>query len=67
MENCCDVFPKFIGKFEWLSITEEKDVTFVLPHLKIDGSMWKINYCPSCGKEIIGYSISYEDYLSITL
>lgn len=48
---CCDVLEKMnIG---WMKLSDSERC---LPHIKDHNGdiMYKVNYCPSCGKDIIG-------------
>jgi hypothetical protein len=55
---CCAVWPKFVEHFEWL---RDPDRNRALPHVTVDGVMWRVNHCPSCGKDIRGIIISEEN------
>jgi hypothetical protein len=49
MKHCCDVFPIIKHHFEWMSLDKE---ILLMPHITINETKYRINHCPSCGKEI---------------
>ncbi len=54
---CCGILEKM--EIRWMYIDDE---TKVLPHLlsKEGDTRYKVNYCPSCGKDIAGIQIKIE-------
>lgn len=51
---CCGVLEKM--EIAWMKF---EDGTKCLPHIKghSDDNIYKINYCPSCGKDIKGIMV----------
>lgn len=49
--DCCEVWPKLLQRFQWCAPDEYPDL-LMMPFLRIDGVAWRINFCPSCGKEV---------------
>lgn len=49
--NCCDVFDKIRHNFQWFSFKESNGKkVYCMPCIK--GTQYRVNNCPSCGKEI---------------
>ena len=62
-EYCCDIFPKIARSFDWLKREDSnKNHVFCMPHIVSDGIMYRVNNCPSCGKEIRSIEIQIEKY-----
>jgi hypothetical protein len=47
---CCAAFEAFHDELQWIHVKEES--VRIWPHLLIRGTRWRINFCPSCGKDI---------------
>jgi hypothetical protein len=47
-EPCCKVWPQIADGFRWFSPEGSPDIR-LMPCL--DGTNWRVNYCPSCGRE----------------
>ena len=66
-EYCCEVFPKLIPLFNWFTYVEDNgNKMLCMPYLEIRGEKWRVNYCPSCGKEVRGGTIEKKVYLKLT-
>jgi hypothetical protein len=53
--KCCEYFSKIRHHFDWFNYqNEEGKRIYCMPHLKSCSGYDKlrINYCPSCGKEV---------------
>lgn len=58
--KCCDVFIKMADRFNWMRYEKDGKYVRVMPHIPksntITGSIIKhnhrVNFCPSCGKDI---------------
>jgi hypothetical protein len=46
MKHCCEAFPKFLEMFSWFNYADDGSRR-VMPVLK--DTLYRINYCPSCG------------------
>ena len=57
---CCDSFKEFITKFGWF---KTDDNICLMPHIKCGEKRMRINYCPSCGKEIRDIHLSEDELL----
>ena len=55
---CCDVWPMFIGHFGWM---RDPEGNRMMPYLSQQGSMWRINHCPSCGASVRAVIIPAEN------
>ena len=62
-KELCECFSHFIPLVQWM-VTE--DGTRLMPHIKDGDNRWRINYCPSCGKEVRSIELTEEEFLSIT-
>ena len=62
-EICCDVFKKNIHNFGWWKIENEGEFEYLMPHTL--GTMYRINFCPSCGKEVRDIILSHTFYHSV--
>lgn len=60
-EFCCEVFPKIVASFNWM-IPEGSPNTLIMPNITTKEAKWRINYCPSCGKEVRSIAIDREVY-----
>ena len=60
---CCDVFKKNIHNFRWFKLEYQNDIEYVMPHIL--GTMYRINFCPSCGKEVRDIILSHTFYHSV--
>ena len=49
-KNCCDIFPLIKHQFEWMAFKDEG--ILLMPHFVVKGNGYRVNHCPSCGKEI---------------
>jgi hypothetical protein len=48
--HCCEIWPKIVGAFEWFAF-EDNPEFFTMSYISIALDMWRVNFCPSCGKE----------------
>ena len=48
-EDCCDVWGKILHYFFWMQ-PEGSDI-YMMPYLPTKDNKWRVNFCPSCGKE----------------
>jgi len=58
--KCCDFFEEIRYHFNWFSYQDDNDKkVYCMPVLKGSGDSKdiRINYCPSCGKEIRGIEL----------
>lgn len=58
---CCNSLPKYLKHFGWFSFEIQGKVHYCMPH--IDGTHFRINFCPSCGKSIREINITRDDLL----
>lgn len=59
-KEMCSCFRLFIPFVQWMAT---EDGIRLMPHI-IDGeNRWRINYCPSCGKEVRSIELT-EDEMS---
>lgn len=66
--NCCDIWPQILSAFDWWSVVDEP-TRLMMPNIKTVNesgkqTSWRVNHCPSCGKEIRNVIIS-RDMLEI--
>jgi hypothetical protein len=59
---CCKVLPHFLLSWNWMSLDDNGEVIYVLPHVSNNGNKWKVNFCPSCGAKI--KEIKEKDFLA---
>lgn len=60
---CCDIFTKMAQNFSWMSYTNDKNESILcMPYLLKDNKMYRINHCPSCGKEIRSIEIEVSKF-----
>ena len=57
---CCDYFEKNIHKFGWFKIDHLGEEQYLMPHIL--GTNYRINFCPSCGKEVRDIILSSDFY-----
>ena len=57
---CCEVFKEIIFSFSWMTTGEGKDKFYCMPYIPISVNKWRVNNCPSCGKEIRNIRIPHE-------
>lgn len=61
---CCEVFPKILKEFNWFYYKDEKlnENIYVMPYIESrEGDKWKVNYCPSCGANVMDTKITYDE------
>ena len=56
--DCCDLWSHFLGRFDWMR-DPESDV-LLMPHVKTPSGLWRVNHCPSCGKDVRGCIVKPE-------
>ena len=56
---CCGYFEKILHHFGWFSI-HVSDKKLCMPYMLSGDEKIKVNYCPVCGKEVIGIEIEPE-------
>lgn len=49
-EACCDVWPRICQEFKWFYPADGSAVR-LMPFIENFGTKWRVNFCPSCGKE----------------
>lgn len=59
---CCDSFEKNIHNFGWYKLQHQGEEKYLMPYIL--GTNYRINYCPSCGKEVRNTILSSEFYNS---
>jgi hypothetical protein len=62
---CCEYFKEFAGRFHWFNFTDEKrGKIYCMPSIDSfkDDRMWRVNHCPSCGKEIRSIELTEEEF-----
>lgn len=52
-ENCCDIWPKFWPAFSWMNAEIDGERMALMPHHQNanEANKWRVNFCPSCGKD----------------
>jgi hypothetical protein len=50
-EDCCKVWGYIIHRFKWMA-HEGAPTLLTMPHMAVAGQLWRVNHCPSCGKEV---------------
>ena len=59
---CCEVFDNIKDELEWFSfINDEEEKVFCMPCIRSVDGLLRVNYCPSCGKEVRGYTYKEEE------
>jgi hypothetical protein len=58
-QDCCDVWIELVHLFNWKVLSNQSDLA-VMPYVKGKGHEWRINHCPSCGKDVRDCVISRE-------
>ena len=58
-EKCCDCFEKMLHAFQWFKPEGEYGV-LLMPYIPdlYEPTKWRVNFCPSCGKDIRGIVIT---------
>lgn len=51
--SCCSAWKDFRHNFKWYTI-ENHPTHMVMPSILGSAGYWRVNYCPSCGKEVRG-------------
>lgn len=64
MEYCCDIFQFMIPSFAWFKYDDDQEGTiYLMPCIEtMDGEKYRVNHCPSCGKEVRGIMIPEADF-----
>jgi hypothetical protein len=63
---CCDVFPLIAQRFIWFYYSEaDGEKTWAMPAIRIGIVDWRVNHCPSCGKECRGITLTDEQFKTI--
>lgn len=57
---CCDSFQKNIHNFGWFKLDHLGEDQYLMPHIL--GTNYRINFCPSCGKEVRDIVLSSDFY-----
>ncbi len=57
---CCDSFEKNIRNFGWFKLDHLGEEQYLMPHIL--GTNYRINFCPSCGKEVRDVILSSDFY-----
>lgn len=50
-EQCCEIWPKIADSFRWFVFADWPDLR-CMPCINVNGVDWRVNHCPSCGKEV---------------
>ncbi len=63
MEKCCESFDKIENELGWYSYdedNEEETTIYLMPYILShkDGNKYRVNFCPSCGKDIRNIKIT---------
>jgi len=62
-EHCCDIFPKLALTFSWMSfVNDKKESILCMPYIEYADIKYRINHCPSCGKEIRSIEIEVSKF-----
>lgn len=62
-EHCCTVFPKLALTFNWMSFVNDKNESILcMPYIEYSDIKYRINNCPSCGKEIRSVEIEVSKF-----
>ena len=61
-KDCCEIWPKLLPAFDWMSAPIDGRVMVMMPHFQPypQSEKWRVNYCPSCGAERRDVMISQE-------
>jgi hypothetical protein len=52
-EYCCNSFKKIALTFSWMSFHDNKNESILcMPYILSENIRYRINHCPSCGREI---------------
>jgi hypothetical protein len=57
---CCDFFKNNFKQYGWFSLGNLGEQQFLMPYIL--GTNNRINFCPSCGKEVRNIILSYDVY-----
>ena len=57
--DCCEVWPKLLHLFQWMRPDGQPDL-LMMPYYTVGVDKWRINFCPSCGKEVRGCIVKRE-------
>jgi hypothetical protein len=50
---CCAVFEDMAKRFSWMGYEANGQRLACMPHIYgSNGERWRVNYCPSCGREV---------------
>lgn len=60
---CCNTFEKLIIRFNWMKLAETGE--YIMPYLQVGDIKYRINNCPSCGKEVRNIQIKEERFNQI--
>lgn len=56
---CCSNFKKISGHFRWM---RTNDSIYLAPHFPVADVKYRINFCPSCGKDIRSIELTREEF-----
>ena len=65
--KCCEWFPRMMNQFDWFSFLDDKgDKIYCMPCVKDldDNRQLRVNYCPSCGKEVRGIELKQVNVIN---
>jgi hypothetical protein len=66
---CCDVFVKLIKDDDfilWMSYNKDDGTkVMVMPYFLVSDGKYRVNNCPSCGKEIRSIRLTFEEFVSL--
>lgn len=54
---CCSTFKDIINTMEWMGLGEN----LIMPHYTIQCIKFRVNFCPSCGKNIREIEVPYKE------
>lgn len=65
-QYCCEVFPKIMGELKWMRVSVEGKNYMCMPHIEaqLSSELYRVNYCPSCGKAIRSTLIEVSEFLN---
>ncbi len=59
---CCDYFKEFAGSFVWFYYEMDGVRIWCMPSMEVGEHHWRVNHCPSCGKEMRSCLFTDEVY-----
>jgi hypothetical protein len=65
IEICCNGFRKIAKRLSWYSYGEDDEKTLIMPFIFNAPGEYRVNFCPSCGKNIRDIEIKESDFRQI--